>query len=69
MTAPDAEIIASAADPAESVNGFGAVAPEGPAAERPELFVLEASEEELAAHQERLETIHEKSGHCLWKNL
>jgi len=39
------------------------------AAERPELFVLEASEEELAAHQERLETIHEKSGHCLWKNL
>ena len=39
------------------------------AAERPELFVLEASEEELAAHQERLDKIHEKSGHCLWKNL
>ena len=39
MTAPDAEIITSADDPVESVNGYGAVAPEGPAAERPELLL------------------------------
>jgi hypothetical protein len=39
MTAPDAEIIAAADDPAESVNGSGAVAPEGPAGERPELLL------------------------------
>lgn len=39
MTAPDAEIIAAADDPVESVNGYGAVAPEGPAAERPELLL------------------------------
>jgi hypothetical protein len=42
MTAPDAEIIAAAEDPAESVNGFGAAAPEGPGAERPELLVAGA---------------------------
>ena len=42
MTAPDAEIIAAADDPAESVNGFGAVAPEGPVAERPELLLAGA---------------------------
>ena len=42
MTAPDPQIISSATDPAESVNGFGAVAPEGPAAERPELLVAGA---------------------------
>ena len=39
MTAPDPQIITAADDPVESVNGFGAVAPEGPAAERPELLV------------------------------
>jgi hypothetical protein len=39
MTAPDAEIIAAADDPVESVNGYGAVAPEGPAAEHPELLL------------------------------
>jgi hypothetical protein len=39
MTAPDAEIITAADDPVESVNGYGAVAPEGPAAERPELLL------------------------------
>jgi hypothetical protein len=42
VTAPDAEIIAAADDPAESVDGFGAVAPEGPAAERPELLIAGA---------------------------
>ena len=42
MTAPDAEIITAADDPAESVNGYGAVAPEGPAAERPELLLRRA---------------------------
>ena len=42
MTAPDAEIITAADDPAESVNGFGAVAPEDPAAEHPE-FLLAAA--------------------------
>jgi hypothetical protein len=39
MTAPDAEIITAADDPTESVDGFGAAAPESPAAERPELLV------------------------------
>ena len=39
------------------------------AAERPKLFVLEASDEELAAHRDRLEKIHKKSGHCLWNDL
>ena len=42
MTAPDAEIIAAADDPTQSVDGFGAVAPEGPAAERPELLLAGA---------------------------
>jgi hypothetical protein len=42
VTAPDAEIIAAADGPAESVDGSGAVAPEGPAAERPELLVVGA---------------------------
>jgi hypothetical protein len=42
MTAPDAEIITSAEDPVESVNGYGAVAPEGPATERPELLLAGA---------------------------
>ena len=42
MTAPDAEIIVSAEDPTESVNGFGAVAPDSPATERPELLVAGA---------------------------
>jgi hypothetical protein len=39
MTAPDAEIITAADDPVESVNGYGAVAPEGPAAEHPEVLL------------------------------
>ncbi len=42
MTAPDAEIITSADDPVESVNGYGAVAPESPAADRPELLLAGA---------------------------
>jgi hypothetical protein len=42
MTAPDAEIIASAQDPARSEDGFGAVAPESPMAERPELMLAGA---------------------------
>jgi hypothetical protein len=42
MTAPDAEIITAADDPAQSVDGFGAVAPETPAAERPELLLVGA---------------------------
>ena len=42
MTAPDAEIISAADDPAVSVDGFGAVAPESPAAERPELLLAGA---------------------------
>jgi DNA polymerase-3 subunit epsilon len=37
--------------------------------ERPALFVLEASEEERAAHEERLRKIEKKSGHCIWKSL
>ena len=37
--------------------------------ERPELFVLEASEQERAAHEARLEQIDKKSGHCIWKAL
>ena len=39
MTAPDAQIIAAADDPAESANGYGALAPEGPSAEHPELLL------------------------------
>jgi hypothetical protein len=39
MTAPEPEIITAAEDPTQSVDGFGAVAPEGPAAERPELLL------------------------------
>ena len=35
MTAPDAEIITAADDPVESVNGFGAVAPERPGGRAP----------------------------------
>jgi hypothetical protein len=42
MTAPDAEIITAADDPVESVNGYGAVAPEGPATEHPELLLAGA---------------------------
>ena len=39
------------------------------AGERPQLFVQEASEQELAAHEARLEQIKEKSGHVIWKDL
>jgi hypothetical protein len=42
MTAPDAEIITAADDPTQSVDGFGAVAPESPAAEHPELILAAA---------------------------
>jgi hypothetical protein len=42
MTAPEPEIITAADDPTLSVDGFGAVAPEGPAAERPELVIAGA---------------------------
>ena len=38
-------------------------------AERPELFVLEANEEELAAHEARLKKIEEQSGHVIWRDL
>ena len=38
-------------------------------ADRPQLVVIEASEEELAAHEARVKAIHEKSGHCLWNDL
>jgi DNA polymerase-3 subunit epsilon len=39
-------------------------------AERPPLFVLEANEDELAAHEARLEQIDRASGgHCIWKQL
>ena len=37
--------------------------------ERPELQVLTANAEELAAHEARLKKIQESSGHCLWKGL
>jgi hypothetical protein len=42
LTAPDPEIITGAQDPVESVNGYGAVAPEDPLAEHPELLVAAA---------------------------
>ena len=38
-------------------------------AERPPLQVLLPSDAEIAAHEARLHAIHEKSGHCLWKDL
>jgi DNA polymerase-3 subunit epsilon len=37
-------------------------------AERPQVLVLLANEDELALHQARLESIRESSGHCLWLN-
>jgi DNA polymerase-3 subunit epsilon len=37
--------------------------------ERPDLVVLTANDDELAAHEARLKTIQEKSGHCLWRDL
>lgn len=38
-------------------------------AERPPLQVLLPTDEEVAQHQSRLESIREKSGHCLWFDL
>ena len=38
-------------------------------AERPPLQVLLPSDDEIAAHEARLHAIHEKTGHCLWKDL
>ena len=38
-------------------------------AERPPLQVLQANDEELAAHEARLQAIQEESGHCLWNEL
>jgi len=38
-------------------------------AERPPLQVLLPSDAEVAAHEARLHTIHEKAGHCLWRDL
>ena len=40
---------------------------EGVAIERPELFVLRASEEELGEHQARVTDIEKQSGHCLYQ--
>ena len=37
--------------------------------DRPSLQVLAANEQEIAAHEKRLRTIQEKSGHCLWADL
>jgi len=36
--------------------------------ERPALLVLTASPQEIAAHEARVQAIHEKSGHCLWND-
>lgn len=49
-------------DAVEALNSTGT-------AERPELLVLEANEQELAAHRERLKQIGEKSKHCIWDQL
>ncbi len=38
-------------------------------ADRPSLLVLQASAEELAAHEEKLAAIEKASGQCLWKGL
>jgi len=37
--------------------------------ERPALLVLTASPQEIAAHEARVQAIHEKSGHCLWNDI
>jgi DNA polymerase-3 subunit epsilon len=37
--------------------------------ERPPLQVLQANEQEIAAHEARLKAIRENSGHCLWEEL
>ena len=38
-------------------------------ADHPALFVLKASDEELAQHQVRLDDIEKKSGHCLYNEM
>ena len=38
-------------------------------ADRPPLQVLLPSDEEIAAHEARLHAIHEKAGHCLWRDV
>ena len=38
-------------------------------AERPEIYVLKASEQEIAAHDARLEKIEKTSGRCIWKHM
>jgi DNA polymerase-3 subunit epsilon len=53
------------APPAAGELGAGQEIP----AERPPLQVLLPSDDEIAAHEARLHAIHEKSGHCLWKDL
>jgi len=37
--------------------------------ERPQLLVLTANAQELAAHEARIRAIQEKTGHCLWHDL
>ena len=37
--------------------------------DRPPLQVLQANEQETAAHTARLKAIQEKSGHCIWDDL
>ncbi|OZG73637.1 DNA polymerase III subunit epsilon [Hahella sp. CCB-MM4] len=38
-------------------------------ADRPRLRVVKASEEEMSAHNEKLDSIEKSSGACLWKQL
>ena len=52
------------AGPAEDIDAAGF-----DLAERPQLVVLSATPEEIAAHESRLEQIEKKSGHCIWKTL
>ncbi len=40
-----------------------------PLGERPTLVVLRATQDELAAHEQRLDAIEKKSGVCLWRQL
>jgi len=57
--------------------GLGFGSPGGPdlaaahdlPSERPPLQVLLPSDDEIAAHEARLHAIHEKAGHCLWREL
>jgi len=53
----------------QTAGGPDAAAAHDLPSERPPLQVLLPSDDEIAAHETRLHAIHEKAGHCLWREL